>query len=78
MLRDVRFNEMEYEIPAEAGPACVREILKKAASSSSIASSARISLCEERQHPDVHFQGRDTARSPSPVLELDHHPFFAQ
>jgi FAD/FMN-containing dehydrogenase len=28
-VRDVRFNEMEYEIPAEAGPACAREILKK-------------------------------------------------
>ena len=26
-VRDVRFNEMEYEIPAEAGPACLREIL---------------------------------------------------
>lgn len=27
-VRDVRFNEMEYEVPAEAGPACLREILK--------------------------------------------------
>jgi len=24
-VRDVRFNEMEYEVPAEAGPACLRE-----------------------------------------------------
>lgn len=27
-VRDVRFNEMEYSIPAEQGPACLREILK--------------------------------------------------
>lgn len=26
-VRDVRFNEMEYEVPADAGPACLREIL---------------------------------------------------
>ena len=25
--RNMRFNEMEYQIPAEAGPACLREIL---------------------------------------------------
>ncbi len=27
-VRDVRFNEMEYSVPAEDGPACLREILK--------------------------------------------------
>lgn len=27
-VRNVRFNEMEYSVPAEAGPACLREILK--------------------------------------------------
>jgi FAD-linked oxidoreductase len=27
-VRDVRFNEMEYSVPVEAGPACLREILK--------------------------------------------------
>ncbi|MGJ8670690.1 MAG: D-arabinono-1,4-lactone oxidase [Oceanococcus sp.] len=27
-VRDVRFNEMEYSVPAEHGPACLREILK--------------------------------------------------
>ena len=27
-LRDIRFNEMEYSIPAEHGPACLREILE--------------------------------------------------
>lgn len=26
-LRDIRFNEMEYSIPAEHGPACLQEIL---------------------------------------------------
>lgn len=26
-IRNVRFNEMEYAVPAEAGPACLREIL---------------------------------------------------
>jgi FAD-linked oxidoreductase len=26
-VRDVRFNEMEYSVPVEAGPACLREIL---------------------------------------------------
>ncbi|WP_028079466.1 D-arabinono-1,4-lactone oxidase [Solimonas soli] len=28
-VRNVRFNEMEYSVPAENGPACVREILRK-------------------------------------------------
>jgi FAD/FMN-containing dehydrogenase len=27
-LRGVRFREMEYAVPADAGPACVREILQ--------------------------------------------------
>ncbi len=27
-VRDVRFNEMEYSVPAEAGPACLREIIQ--------------------------------------------------
>ncbi|ROH86778.1 FAD-binding protein [Stagnimonas aquatica] len=27
-VRNVRFNEMEYSVPAEHGPACLREILK--------------------------------------------------
>jgi len=26
-LRDIRFNEMEYSIPAELGPKCLKEIL---------------------------------------------------
>ena len=26
-LRDIRFNEMEYSVPAEHGVACLREIL---------------------------------------------------
>lgn len=28
-LRDIRFNEMEYSVPAEYGPQCLREILTK-------------------------------------------------
>ena len=28
-VRNVRFNEMEYSVPAEQGPACLREILKR-------------------------------------------------
>lgn len=28
-LRDIRFNEMEYTVPAEYGPQCLREILAK-------------------------------------------------
>ena len=27
-VRNVRWNEMEYQVPAEAGPACLREILR--------------------------------------------------
>ena len=27
-VRNIRFNEMEYEVPAEDGPACLRKILK--------------------------------------------------
>lgn len=28
-LRDIRFNEMEYTVPAEYGPQCLREVLEK-------------------------------------------------
>jgi len=27
-VRDIRFNEMEYEVPVEAGPDCLRDVLK--------------------------------------------------
>ncbi|MDR3415508.1 MAG: D-arabinono-1,4-lactone oxidase [Nevskia sp.] len=79
-VRDVRFNEMEYEVPAEAGPACLREVLK--------------TIREQNLHsyiplefryvkgddiPLSMFHNRDTcAISVHQYYELDYHNFFAQ
>ena len=78
-VRNVRFNEMEYSVPAEAGPACLREILHR---------------IRERDLPtwfpieyryvaadDIPlsmFQGRAScAISIHQHYRLDHHNFFA-
>ncbi|MGH7898172.1 MAG: D-arabinono-1,4-lactone oxidase, partial [Candidatus Binatia bacterium] len=78
-VRNVRFNEMEYEVPREAGPKCLREILQ---------------TIHTRNLPtwfpieyryvagdDIwlsQFQGRDSASiSVHQFYEMDHHNFFA-
>ena len=79
-VRDVRFNEMEYEIPAEAGPACVREIVKTVREQkldSFIPLEYR--YVKSDNIPLSMFQGRDTcAISVHQYYEMDHHNFFAQ
>jgi FAD/FMN-containing dehydrogenase len=79
-VRDVRFNEMEYEIPAEAGPACVREILKTVREQkldSFIPLEYR--YVKSDNIPLSMFQGRDTcAISVHQYYEMDYHKFFAQ
>jgi FAD-linked oxidoreductase len=79
-VRDVRFNEMEYEIPAEAGPACVREILRTVREQkldSFIPLEYR--YVKSDNIPLSMFQGRDTcAISVHQYYEMDCHKFFAQ
>lgn len=78
-VRTVRFNEMEYSVPAEHGPACLREILK---------------LIEDKdlrtwfpieyryvKADDIAlsmFEGRDSCSiSVHQHYQMDHHNFFA-
>ncbi|MGO1073681.1 D-arabinono-1,4-lactone oxidase [Lysobacter sp. CA199] len=79
-VRDVRFNEMEYEVPAAAGPACLREIVKKIRDqklNSFIPIEYRYVKAD--QIPLSMFQGRDAcAISVHQYFEMDHHNFFAQ
>ncbi len=79
-VRDVRFNEMEYEIPAEAGPACVREVLtlvRERNLRSYIPLEYRYVKGDDI--PLSMFNGRDTcAISVHQFYELDHSNFFAQ
>jgi FAD-linked oxidoreductase len=78
-VRDVRFNEMEYEIPAEAGPACVREILKTIHDNN-----VRVWIPLEYRYvkaddiPLSMFNGRDTcAISVHQYYDMDYHNYFA-
>lgn len=79
-VRDVRFNEMEYEVPAEAGPACLREILKKIRDQqleSIIPIEFRYIKADDI--PLSMFQGRDScAISVHQHYTMDYHNFFAQ
>ncbi len=78
-VRNVRFNEMEYQVPAEDGPNCLREIL---------AAIHKFNLptwfpIEYRyvKGDDItlsQFQGRDSASiSIHQYFELDYHEYFA-
>lgn len=78
-VRNVRFNEMEYQVPAEDGPACLREIL---------AAIHKFNLptwfpIEYRyvKGDDItlsQFHGRDSASiSIHQYFELDYHEYFA-
>lgn len=79
-VRDVRFNEMEYELPAEAGPACLREIMDKI-TRERLDSFIPIEYRYVRRDaiPLSMFQGRDTcAISIHQYYTMDYHDFFAQ
>ena len=79
-VRDQRFNEMEYEVPAEAGPACLREILRKFRSSN-IDSFFPIEFryVKGDDIPLSMFQGRDRcAISIHQHYAMDYHGVFAQ
>lgn len=79
-IRDVRFNEMEYELPAEAGPACLREIaglIRRERLDSFIPIEYRYVRGDDI--PLSMFQGRDScAISVHQHYEMDHHNFFAR
>ena len=79
-VRDVRFNEMEYELPAEAGPACLREIMAKI-TDEKLDSFIPIEYRYVRRDNAMlsMFQGRDTcAISIHQYHTMDYHDFFAR
>jgi FAD-linked oxidoreductase len=78
-VRSVRFNEMEYSVPAEHGPACLREILQ-------LIERAQLQTwfpieyryVQADQVPLSMFQGRDScAISVHQHFQMDHHNLFA-
>jgi len=78
-VRNVRFNEMEYSVPAEHGPACLREILKRIDDGN-----LRTWMPVEYRYvkaddiPLSMFEGRDScAISIHQHYSMDHHDFFA-
>ena len=79
-VRDVRFNEMEYEVPAEAGPACLREIMKKVREQKVDSFFPIEYRYVKRDNAMLSmFQGRDTcAISFHQYYAMDYHNVFAQ
>ncbi len=79
-VRDQRFNEMEYEVPAEAGPACLREILKKIRDSNiDTFFPIEFRYVKGDDIPLSMFQGRDRcAISVHQYYAMDYHNVFAQ
>ena len=78
-VRNVRFNEMEYSVPAEYGPACLREILKLIRDRD-----LRTWFPIEYRYvkaddiPLSMFEGRDSCSiSVHQHYTMDHHNFFA-
>jgi FAD-linked oxidoreductase len=78
-MRGVRFREMEYMVPADAGPACVREILETVRE-------RKIPVCFPLEYRRVAaddlwlsmFQGRASACiAVHQFGDLDHKPYFA-
>lgn len=79
-VRTVRFREMEYTVPAEAGPACVREILKTIRD-------RKIPICFPLEYRYVKgddiwlsmFEGRDGCSiSVHQYGDTDYRPYFAE
>ncbi|MGH8505839.1 MAG: D-arabinono-1,4-lactone oxidase [Stenotrophobium sp.] len=79
-VRDQRFNEMEYEIPAEHGPACVREILKTVRERNLDSFfPLEYRYIKGDDIPLSMFNGRDTcAISVHQSYEMSYHQYFAQ
>jgi FAD-linked oxidoreductase len=79
-VRDQRFNEMEYSIPAEAGPACLREILKTVREQNlSSFFPLEYRYIKGDDIPLSMFSGRDTCSiSVHQDYRLDFHNFFSQ
>lgn len=79
-VRDQRFNEMEYELPADAGPACVREILKTVREQNlNSFFPLEYRYVKGDDIPLSMFNGRDTcAISVHQDYRLDFHNFFSQ
>ncbi len=77
--RDVRFNEMEYSVPAEAGPDCLREILKTIADNNLPSwFPLEYRYVKADDIPLSMFEGRDSCSiSVHQYHEMDHHNFFA-
>ena len=77
--RDVRFNEMEYTVPAEAGPDCLREILKTIADNNLPSwFPLEYRYVKADDIPLSMFSGRDGCSiSVHQYHEMDHHNFFA-
>ncbi|QHD00600.1 FAD-linked oxidoreductase [Pseudomonas sp. S04] len=78
-VRTVRFNEMEYSVPAEHGPACLREIIKLITDKD-----LRTWFPIEYRYvkaddiPLSMFEGRDSCSiSVHQHYQMDHHNFFA-
>ncbi len=78
-VRDVRFNEMEYTVPAEDGPACVREILKTIADNNLPSwFPLEYRYVKADDIPLSMFEGRDGCSiSVHQFHEMDYHNFFA-
>lgn len=79
-VRVVRFREMEYMVPAEAGPACIREILQTIRE-------RKIPVCFPLEYRQVAgddiwlsmFQGRPSACiAVHQFGDIDYQPYFAE
>jgi FAD-linked oxidoreductase len=79
-VRIVRFREMEYTVPAEAGPACIREILQTIRTK-------KLPICFPLEYRYVKaddiwlsmFEGRDgCAISVHQFGDIDYKPYFAE
>jgi FAD/FMN-containing dehydrogenase len=78
-VRTVRFNEMEYSVPAEFGPACLREILKLIDDRNLTTwFPIEFRYVKGDDIPLSMFEGRDSCSiSVHQHYVMDHHNFFA-
>jgi len=77
-IRNTRFNEMEYEIPLEAGPECLREILRTIEKHNiDIAFPLEYRYVKADDIWLSMFHGRDTcAISVHQFADIDYRPYF--
>lgn len=78
-VRNVRFNEMEYSVPAESGPACLREILKLINDQNlNTWFPIEYRYVKADDIPLSMFEGRDSCSiSVHQYYLMDHHNYFA-